>query len=63
MTDPTAAELAVLHRLTQPGATMKSVAHELGITERAVKGRLQRLYGRLGVADRLQAWVRLYPPN
>lgn len=59
--NPTPAELAVLHRLAEPGATVASVARELNISEHAAKARLRSLYRRLGVNDRLQAWVKLYP--
>jgi len=56
---PTPAELEVLHRLAEPGATIATAAKSLGITERAAKARLERLYRRLGVNSALQAWVRL----
>ena len=52
---PTPAELEVLHRLTEPGATIATVARELEITERAVTKRLTSLYRRLGVTSAAQA--------
>ena len=56
---PTPAELAVLHRLAQPGSTIVSVARELGISTSAAEKRLHRLYRRLGVTSALQAYARI----
>ena len=47
-------ELAVLHLLAT-GVTARAIAHRLTIAERTVQKHLQRLYAKLGVADRLAA--------
>lgn len=58
---PTAAELAVLRGLAEPGSTVSSVARRLGISESAAKGRLRSLYRRLGVTNAVQAWAKVRP--
>jgi DNA-binding NarL/FixJ family response regulator len=39
----------VVERLQRPGACIKDVAHELGISDSAARARLHSLYVRLGV--------------
>ena len=56
---PTSAETDVLYRLREPGATVRSVAHDLGISEHAAKARLRSLYRRLGVNSAVQALAKL----
>ena len=58
---PTAAELEVLGEMTEPGATRRSAAHVLGITESAANGRLRSLYRRLGVNSAGQALAATPP--
>lgn len=59
MTRATIAELDVLNRLAEPGATVRSVAGDLRISEDAAKERLRALYRRLGVNSQLQAFVKV----
>lgn len=54
-TEPTAAERAALYAVCQPGATEPSAARSLGITERALHARLERLFRRTGVNSAAQA--------
>lgn len=54
-TRPTEKELAVLRGLTVPGATLKSVARDLGIRPGSASQRLHALYRRLGVTSAAQA--------
>ncbi len=43
----TPAETDLLHRLEEPGSTVRSVAYDLGITEHNAKYRLRTLYDRI----------------
>jgi DNA-binding NarL/FixJ family response regulator len=54
-TRPTTSERAALLAVSQPGASYVSAAHTLGISERAVRARLERLYRRLRVNSAAQA--------
>lgn len=57
-TAPTSAERAALIALCHPGAKESTAAAQLGIRPDALRGRLKRLYGRLGVNSAAQAvWV------
>lgn len=47
--------MAVLRLLLEPGASAATVAHRLGISERAARSRLASLYRRLGVNSAAQA--------
>lgn len=49
----------IIARLAVPGASIRSVAHDLGLAESTVKNSLTDLYRRLGVASALQAYAAL----
>lgn len=59
MTTPTARELEVLDAVTRPGATRRSAARRLGISEATVRAHLRQLYAKLGVSSEAQAWRRV----
>jgi two-component system, NarL family, nitrate/nitrite response regulator NarL len=46
-------ELAIIPCITQ-GMRNKEIAHKLGTTEQVIKNHLYRVYGKLGVSDRLE---------
>jgi two-component system nitrate/nitrite response regulator NarL len=46
-------ELAIIPCITQ-GMRNKEIAYKLGTTEQAIKNHLYRIYGKLGVSDRLE---------
>jgi ATP/maltotriose-dependent transcriptional regulator MalT len=70
---PTAADVGLTPResavldLLASGSTARAIARRLAVGERTVQKHLQRVYGKLGVADRLAAVQRaqllgLLPP-
>jgi DNA-binding CsgD family transcriptional regulator len=58
---PTNAELEILRRLVEPGATIVTAAQAAGISHSAAKARLRSLYRKLGVTNAVQAYAKLSP--
>ena len=52
---PTDRELQVLFAVCRPGGSVRSAAHELGISSHTARHTLRRLYERLGVNSAAQA--------
>ena len=55
MIEPTPRELEIIDLLTRPNASIRSVAHELGLSESTIKGHLGKLYRKLDVRSQSQA--------
>jgi ATP/maltotriose-dependent transcriptional regulator MalT len=59
---PTRRELEVLEAVCQPGGSIASAAHELGISAHTARHTLRRLYASLGVSSVAQAVYALHAP-
>lgn len=67
MRRPSPRELEVLEAVCRPGGSVKSAAHELGISPHTARSHLRDLYDRLGVSSAAQAawllWADGLPPH